>query len=63
MDSKYYLSILYKRLKEMNKLGGSDWSLQFDNDPKYQSIIALDYLKKKINYIEWLSYSPDLSPI
>ena len=47
MDSYYHLSILYERLKNMNDLGGSDWSLKFNNDPKHQSKIDFDYLERK----------------
>ena len=49
MDSNYYLSILYERLKDMNDLGGSDWSLKFNRDPNDQNKIVLDYLRKKIS--------------
>ena len=34
-DFKYYLSILYERLRDMNELGGSNRNLQFDNDSSY----------------------------
>ena len=64
MDSNYHLSILYERLKDMNNLGGSDWSLKFNNDPKHQSKIDFDYLeRKKVDYIEWPPYPLDLSLI
>ena len=47
MDCNYHIIILYERLKDINELGGNDWSLKFNNDPKHQSKIVLEYLKKK----------------
>ena len=48
----------------MRSIGGKNWELQFDNDPKHKSKLAQEYLKKhKIATLEWPPYSPDLNPI
>ena len=64
MDKEYYVGILKEKLSELKKHGDNDWQLQFDNDPKHKSKLAIDFLKnKKIDYIDWPPYSPDLNPI
>ena len=40
----------------MNKLGGSDSSLQFDNESKHKNKIIFDYLKKKINRLYRMAF-------
>ena len=48
----------------MRSIGGKNWELQFDNEPKHKSKLAQEYLKKhKIATLEWPPYSPDLNPI
>ena len=47
----------------MRSIGGENWELQFDNDPKHKSKLVQEYLKKhKISTLEWSPYSPDLNP-
>ena len=54
----------YKKCNEMSSIGGKNWELQFNNDPKHNSKLAQEYLKKhKIVILEWPPYSPDLNPI
>ena len=64
MDKEYYVGILKEKLSELKKHGDNDWQLQFDNDPKHKSKLAIDFFKnKKIDFIDWPPYSPDLNPI
>src|SRR5262245_46898689 len=43
---------------------GSNWHLQQDNDPKYTSCVAKDFISKNgVQTINWPSNSPDLNPI
>ena len=64
MDAEFYVKILKEKFNEMRSIGGKNWELQFDNDPKHKSKLAQEYLKKhKIAILEWPPYSPDLNPI
>ena len=64
MDAEFYVKILKEKFNEMRSIGGKNWELQFDNDPKHKSKLAQEYLKKhKIATLEWPPYSPDLNPI
>ena len=64
MDAEFYVKILKEKLNEMRSIGGKNWELQFDNDPKHKSKLAQEYLKThKIATLEWPPYSPDLNPI
>ena len=50
-----------RNFNEIRSIGGKNWELHFDNDPKHKSKLAQEYLKKhKIATFEW---SPDLNPI
>ena len=40
-------SIMKEKLSELKKNGDNDWQLQFGNDPKHKSKLAIDFLKKK----------------
>ena len=43
MDKEYYVRILKEKLSELKKHGDNDWQLQFDNDPKHKSKLAIDF--------------------
>lgn len=44
--------------------GKRDWYLCQDNDRKHKARLNMRYLeKKKVNVLDWPSYSPDLNPI
>ena len=64
MDAEFYVKILTEKFNEMRSMWKKNWELQFDNDPKYKSKLAQEYLKNhKIVTLEWPLYSPDLNPI
>ena len=67
MGSELYVNILDEKCWEINKLSREykiDWIIQFDNDPKHKSKLAMEFIKKKkIKTLDWPPYSPDLSPI
>ena len=64
MDKEYYVGVLKEKLSELKKHRDNDWQLQFDNDPKHKSKLAIDFLKnKKVDFIDWSPYSPDFNPI
>ena len=49
MDSEFYVNILDEKCLEINKLSREyklDWILQFDNDPKHKSKLAIEFIKK-----------------
>ena len=48
MDAEFYVKILTEKFNEMRSIGGKNWELQFDNDPKHKSKLAQGYLKKKM---------------
>ena len=57
MDKELYIKILEEKLPKVRKYSNEDWQLQFDNDPKYTSKMALEYLKeKKVNVSKWPPY-------
>ncbi|EGI59560.1 Transposable element Tcb2 transposase, partial [Acromyrmex echinatior] len=42
----------------------SDWSFQYDNEPKYSSkLIKIFLTEQNVNIIKWPSQLPDLNPI
>ena len=64
MDKKYFERILKENLSELKNHRENDWQLQFDNDPKHRLKLAIDFLKnKKVDFIDWPSYSFDLNLI
>ena len=63
MDKEYYVGILKEKLSELKKYEDNDWQLQFYNDPKHKSKLAIDFFKQKFDFIDWPPYSPDLNPI
>ena len=64
MDAEFYVKILTEKLNEIMSIGGKNWELQSEYDPKYKSKLAQEYIKKhRISILEWPPYYPDLSPI
>ena len=64
MDKEYYVGILKEKLFKLKKHEDNDWQLQFNNDPKHKSKLAIIFLKnKKVDFIDWPPYSTDLNPI
>ena len=46
----------------MRNIGGKNWELQFDTDPKHKNKLAKECLKRhKIAPLEWTPYSLDLN--
>ena len=45
MNKELYIKILEEKLPKMRKYYNEDWQLQFDNDKKNTSKMALEYLK------------------
>ena len=46
MDAKFYVEILEKHLQEINRMLENNWRLQQDNDPKYTSHRAKEFLRE-----------------
>ena len=67
MNMQYYVDILDQNLIQSAKhlRLGRQFTFQHDNDPKYTSGMAKEWLKKnKINVVlPWASFSPDMNPI
>ena len=55
MDKEYYVRILKEKLSELKKHGDNDWQLQFDNDPKHKSKLAIDFFKNIESWFYWLA--------
>lgn len=52
-------TLLYARAKTSHK-----WTFHQDDDPKCSSKVLWEwFVKKKVNALKWLSWSPDLNPI
>ena len=47
MDKELFIKILEEKLPKMRKYSNEDGQLQFDNDPKHTSKMALEYQKDK----------------
>ena len=64
LNKEEYVQILKDNLKEIKEIGGKNFIFQWDNDPKHNSKLALEFYKKnKLDRLEWPPYSPDLNPI
>ena len=66
MTGEIYRDILQKELFEsVKKLNlGRNWVLQHDNDLKRRAHIVTKWLDEKgVEWLKWLSFSPDLNPI
>ena len=60
---KSIMKEFWRKIIWIEKHGDNDWQLQFDNDPKHKSKLAIDFLKnKKVDFIDWPPYSPGLNP-
>ena len=65
MDGPYYVRILQEHLLcGARKQFGRQWRFQQDNDPKYTSRVAKEFLDQHVSEtIDWPANSPDLAPI
>ena len=66
MTGELYRDILQKNLlQSVKKLNmAKDWWFQHDNDPKHTARIVTNWLdQKRIQRLEWPSFSPDMNPI
>ncbi|KAA6354239.1 MAG: putative Transposable element Tcb1 transposase, partial [Streblomastix strix] len=65
MEAGQYVRILEEHLKtDGQKLCGSNFVFQADNDPKHTSRIAQAWIRRnRIKTVEWPSNSPDMNPI
>ena len=69
MDQKKYHSILqYHAIPSGNRIIGSNFIFQQDNDPKHTSRYCRDYLRRKeekneLQVMVWPPQSPDCNPI
>ncbi len=65
MNSELYQQILKENVKisvhELSLM--KKWVMQQYKDPKHTSRSTKEWLKNKVNVLEWLSQSPDLNPI
>uniref|UniRef100_A0AAZ3NY09 Tc1-like transposase DDE domain-containing protein n=1 Tax=Oncorhynchus tshawytscha TaxID=74940 RepID=A0AAZ3NY09_ONCTS len=62
MNSQVYQDIFQENVHQLNL--NRSWVMQQDNDPKHRSKSTTEgQQQKKICLLEWLSQSPDLSPI
>ena len=65
MDRPFYVNILQTQLlSAAESIYESDWHLQQDNDPKYTSRVAKNFItENRICVIDWSSNSSDLNSI
>jgi len=64
MDANFYVDILQRHKQEINRLLGSNWRFQHDNDPKHTSRVCQTFLNENFpEVLDWPSNSPDLNPI
>jgi hypothetical protein len=64
MNAEFYVNILCRHLSEIEDLLGDEWHFQQDNDPKYTSRLAKNFLQNNmLEVIDWPSNSPNLNPI
>ena len=64
MNAEFYVNILRRHLPEIEDLLGDEWRFQQDNDLKYTSRLAKNFLQDNMpEVIDWPSNSPDLNPI
>jgi transposase len=64
MNAQFYVEILQRHLPEANRMLGSNWRFQQDNDPKHTSRLAQEFLRENVpSTMDWPSNSPDLNPI
>ncbi|KAL4496952.1 hypothetical protein ABPG72_002108 [Tetrahymena utriculariae] len=64
MNSKIYLNILKKKVKELEELFPQGYVWQEDNSPVHRSQMCQDFIQKNIHKkLDFPPYSPDLTPI
>ena len=65
MDGPFYVRILENQLlPAAQNMYERNWRLQQDNDPKYTSCVAKEFIAENgICVMDWPSNSPDLNPI
>ena len=64
MNAEFYVEILENHIPEIDEMLSDNWRLQQDNDPKYTSRLAKEFLRNNVlEVMDWPSNSPDLNPI
>jgi transposase len=64
MNAEFYVGILREHIPMIEKMLGTQWRWQQDNDPKHTSHLAKNFLQENVPQVMgWPSNSPDLNPI